>query len=114
MSANKKFEMCPHDRLKPRDYLLRSLTNIFATMKKLFAITGLALTTLLTACNNNSTTTTTSKSDTAATKITEETATFKVDSVSSISFVAYDANKQGKRPVVLVIPEWWGLNDYAK
>jgi len=29
-------------------------------------------------------------------------------------FVAYDDNIKGKRPVVLVVHEWWGLNDYAK
>jgi dienelactone hydrolase len=29
-------------------------------------------------------------------------------------FIAYDANLQGPRPVVLVVPEWWGLNDYPK
>jgi len=29
-------------------------------------------------------------------------------------FLAYDDAAQGKRPGVLVFPEWWGLNDYAK
>ncbi|MBN9519654.1 dienelactone hydrolase family protein [bacterium] len=29
-------------------------------------------------------------------------------------FVAYDDAVTGKRPGVLVFPEWWGLNDYAK
>lgn len=29
-------------------------------------------------------------------------------------FIAYDAAVQGKRPGVLVVHEWWGLNDYAK
>ena len=27
--------------------------------------------------------------------------------------IAYDEAKQGKRPAVLVVHEWWGLNDYA-
>ena len=27
--------------------------------------------------------------------------------------IAYDDAKQGKRPGVLVVHEWWGLNDYA-
>jgi dienelactone hydrolase len=30
------------------------------------------------------------------------------------SYVVYDENVEGKRPAVLVIHEWWGLNDYAK
>jgi len=29
-------------------------------------------------------------------------------------FLAYDDSKEGKRPGVLVVHEWWGLNDYAK
>ena len=29
-------------------------------------------------------------------------------------YVAYDAAARGKRPGVLVIHEWWGLNDYAR
>jgi dienelactone hydrolase len=84
-------------------------------MKKLLTMTGLALTTVFAACNSSSTTESTTISDTAAAaKITTADATYKVDSVTSISYVAYDASKQGPRPVVLVIPEWWGLNDYAK
>lgn len=30
------------------------------------------------------------------------------------SVAAWDQGRDGKRPVVLVIHEWWGLNDYAK
>ena len=29
-------------------------------------------------------------------------------------FLAYDDAKAGKRPGVLVVHEWWGLNDYAR
>lgn len=29
-------------------------------------------------------------------------------------FLAYDENAKGRRPAVLVVPEWWGLNDYAR
>jgi dienelactone hydrolase len=29
-------------------------------------------------------------------------------------FLAYDDAKPGKRPGVLVVHEWWGLNDYAR
>lgn len=29
-------------------------------------------------------------------------------------FLAYDDSMEGKRPGVLVVHEWWGLNDYAK
>mgnify|MGYP006271351263 CR=1 FL=1 len=29
-------------------------------------------------------------------------------------YLAYDTEQTGKRPGVLVVHEWWGLNDYAK
>ena len=29
-------------------------------------------------------------------------------------YLAYDKDVKGKRPGVLVVPEWWGLNDYAR
>jgi dienelactone hydrolase len=32
----------------------------------------------------------------------------------SNGFVAYDENKKGMLPVVIIVHEWWGLNDYAK
>jgi dienelactone hydrolase len=37
-----------------------------------------------------------------------------IDSLKMDGYVVYDENKEGKRPAVLVIHEWWGLNDYAK
>ena len=29
-------------------------------------------------------------------------------------YVAYDENRKGKLPVVIIVHEWWGLNEYAK
>jgi len=46
--------------------------------------------------------------------IKEETVSYKSDSVEMKGYVAYDGNMEAARPAVLVIPEWWGLNDYAK
>lgn len=47
-------------------------------------------------------------------KIKEENVTYASGGVSMNGFVAYDESIPDKRPVVLVIHEWWGLNDYAK
>lgn len=47
-------------------------------------------------------------------KLKEEVVTYTADGITFKGFVAWDENKSGKRPAILVIPEWWGLNDYAK
>lgn len=38
---------------------------------------------------------------------------YKSGDVTCKGFVAYDAHKS-KMPVVLIIPEWWGCNDYVQ
>ena len=77
-----------------------------------FVATGLAF------CNNNSaktTATTTTDSTTMKTSsIKTENVSYSADSVTMNSFVAYNDSSETKRPVVLVVPEWWGLTDYAK
>lgn len=47
-------------------------------------------------------------------ELKEETISFTVNGVSYKCFVAYDDAVKTKRPAVLVIPEWWGLNDYTR
>lgn len=47
-------------------------------------------------------------------KLKEEMVSYTGDSVTMNSFIVYDENKEGVRPAILVIPEWWGLNDYIK
>jgi dienelactone hydrolase len=32
----------------------------------------------------------------------------------SIGFIAYDENRKGKLPIVIIVHEWWGLGDYVK
>jgi len=46
--------------------------------------------------------------------IKEETISYTAGGVAVKSFIAYDDNLKGKRPAVLVVPEWWGLNDYPR
>ena len=44
----------------------------------------------------------------------EETVTIQADGASLVSYIVYDDSVKTKRPAVLVVPEWWGLNDYPK
>ncbi len=44
----------------------------------------------------------------------EENVTYTSDGTTMQGYVVYDENKEGARPAVLVVHEWWGLNDYAK
>lgn len=63
----------------------------------------------LAGCNN--------ASDTNKTKlpaIVQQNVNYNDDSAVLNGFVAYDSSVTDKRPVVLVVHEWWGLNDYAK
>jgi hypothetical protein len=47
-------------------------------------------------------------------RIKEKTVEYSAQGVVMKGYLAYDENIQGKRPGVLVVHEWWGLNDYAR
>jgi dienelactone hydrolase len=43
-----------------------------------------------------------------------ENITYKQGDTELQGYLAYDDNMKDKRPGVLVVPEWWGLNEYPK
>lgn len=43
-----------------------------------------------------------------------EEVSYTYDGVTMKSYVAYNEKQQGKRPAIIVVPEWWGNNDYSK
>ena len=47
-------------------------------------------------------------------KIPGKTVEYSAQGAVMKGYLAYDENVKGKRPGVLVVPEWWGLNDYAR
>jgi len=46
--------------------------------------------------------------------IMTETVSYKADTANMIGYIAYDTMSKAKRPIVLVVHEWWGINDYTK
>lgn len=65
----------------------------------------------MTSCNNNKSA---EPDKHIGTAIKEESVFYSGDSANMTGYVAYDTTTNDKRPVVLVVHEWWGLNDYAK
>lgn len=46
--------------------------------------------------------------------VKEESISYTGDNTTMEGFVAFDSSSDAKRPAVLIIPEWWGLNEYPK
>ncbi|RNI32049.1 dienelactone hydrolase family protein [Rufibacter immobilis] len=51
---------------------------------------------------------------TQAQQIKTQLVEYKEGTTTLEGFMAYDASKKGKRPAVLVVHEWTGINDYTK
>jgi dienelactone hydrolase len=47
-------------------------------------------------------------------KISTKTVPYQHEGVQLEGYLAYDDSISGKRPGVLVVHEWWGLNDYVR
>ena len=85
------------------------------TKKILFLASATSL--FFVSCNN-STSSTEEKKDTTTlvspTQLKEDNITYSGDNTTMNGYVVYQDSVQGKRPAVLVVHEWWGLNDYSK
>lgn len=46
--------------------------------------------------------------------IKEERIRYEIDGTEYDSYVYYKSEQKGKRPGILVVHEWWGLNDYSR
>jgi len=71
---------------------------------------------LFISCNNSGTSSADEKKDStvSSSQLKEENITYSDDNAMMNGYVVYNDSVQGKRPAVLVVHEWWGLNDYSK
>ncbi len=89
-------------------------------MKLLNRLTGAAVVLLFTlsSCNTGNekkeSTVVTDSTTKLPAMIKEEAVTYSADTVTMNGFVAYDAANTAKKPVILIVHEWWGLNEYTK
>ena len=89
-------------------------------MKKIVSCFFIVCSIVFISCNNNPDSKTAANDSTEKKdsmnfmSIKEDAVEYSVDTVKMNGYVAYDANVEGKRPVVLVVPEWWGLTDYPR
>jgi len=90
-------------------------------MKKLSFVAVVIAAFIFCSCNDNgnhsaTTADSTSMPKDSSNKVTlkEESVNVPADTTNMQCFIAYDENKTGSRPIVLVIPEWWGVSDFVK
>jgi len=83
---------------------------------RLFFNAGLLM--ILMSCNNKSSN---NNNQTASMDTTLSTPSIKTAEViytsngqQSNGYIAYDENRKGRLPIVVIIPEWWGLVDYTR
>jgi dienelactone hydrolase len=55
-----------------------------------------------------------SREEKSGSKIISRTVDYKHGAESLRGFIAYDDAVSGPRPGILILPEWWGVNDYVK
>lgn len=53
-------------------------------------------------------------SSTAEAAVVEQPVSYSLAGTNFAGYLAYDNQSTGRRPGVLVFPEWWGLNDYPR
>jgi dienelactone hydrolase len=89
-------------------------------MKKILLAIVVAITFVLPGCNDSGSENSDEKDSATASKdstvmvVKQENVNINADTTTMFCYVAYDNSKPDKRPIVLVVPEWWGLNDYVR
>jgi dienelactone hydrolase len=69
---------------------------------------------ILGSCNNHPSEEKKAGVTTAVAQLKEDNISYSADTVNMNGYVVYSDSTSEKRPAVLVVHEWWGLNDYSK
>ena len=56
----------------------------------------------------------TEKVSSVTSSIVTKEVTYSSDGTTLKGYLAYDSSKAGRRPGIIIVHEWWGLNQYAK
>ena len=84
-------------------------------IKNLFSLTILIVIASCNIKNKDSAKTEQNQSNmTEKNSILTKEVTYQLDTLVMKGFIAYDSSIHNKRPGILVVHEWWGLNNYAR
>lgn len=88
-------------------------------LKKILPAGLLLATIILAACNSNENAKTEDKAATEtntmkAVSVKSENIDYTGDGVTMKGFVAYNESDTALKPIVLIVPEWWGIGDYTR
>ena len=83
-------------------------------MKQIFYAGVFLVSLMIMGCKNNSSTDTNKDTASDTSNIKEEAVTYSADNVNMKGYVTYNAARDGKRPAVLIVHEWWGLGNYTR
>ncbi len=75
-------------------------------MKKVIYLFSVMMIISMSSCEN--------KTKEVLPKVKGEEVIYKTDSTNLKGYIAFDENKNGKRPGIIIVHEWWGHNDYVR
>jgi dienelactone hydrolase len=90
---------------KIKIYFMRCLTLLINTAAMIVTVS---------ACNNADKTAAENAGDKKTPVWKEENITYTDNTTTMNGYVVFDSADAGKRPAVIVVHEWWGMNDYTK
>jgi dienelactone hydrolase len=106
--------MTPYDPFDQCDDLFPNLGLTTKTNHMFYRIAAFVPFLIFMSCNDHSNKTTTMSTEPSAPQIKEEALNYSESNTTYKNYVYYDAANDSARPAVLVIPEWWGINDYPR